>query len=325
LKAIVYHRYGDADLLRIEEIEQPVAAKGNIVVKIMSAAVNPADWQIRSGKRTHLVEPFTFIPGIDMAGIVEQIGSDVSGFGVGDRVFGLAPFDLDKEGRGSYAEFVEVPAGRIAKMSDKMSFDHAAALPVAVQTAWDALFKVGGLSSDHTILIHAAAGGVGHIAVQLAKWKGAKVFGTASGRNQRFLREIGVDIAIDYENMVFENIVRNVDLILDTVVCDANDNIDIAVSDTRERSWHVLKKGGILVSITEEPDIDKANNYGVRAAHAKMGDCAAVLEQAAKIYDAGHLRPYIFRTFPLEEAREANELSQQGHTRGKIVIKVANL
>ncbi len=139
---------------------------------------------------------------------VEQTGACVSGFSVGDCVFGLAPFDLDKEGRGSYAEFIEVPDGRIAKMSTEMSFDHAAALLVAVQTACNALFKIGGLSSNHTILIHAAAGGVGHFAVQLAKWKGVKVFGTASGRNQEFLREIGVDIPIDYETMYLKILYR---------------------------------------------------------------------------------------------------------------------
>ena len=325
MKAIVYHRYGGAEVMEIEELERPVAAKGNIVVKIIAAAVNPADWQIRSGKRTHLVEPFTFIPGIDMAGIVEEVGTGVSGFSVGDRVFGLAPFDLEKEGRGSYAEFVEIPARRIARMSTKMSFEHAAALPVAVQTVWEALFEIGGLCPNHTILIHGASGGVGHIAVQLAKWKGATVAGTASGLNQEFLKEIGVDIPINYETMVFEDMVQNVDIVLDTIVRDADKYIDNTGSETLKRSWHVLKKGGILVSITGQPDMDKANELGVRAAKADMKDCAKVLEQAAKIYDSGHLMPYIFRIFPLDQAREANELSQQGHTRGKIIIKVGTL
>jgi len=291
----------------------------------MAVSVNPADWQIRSGKRTRLAEPFTYIPGIDLAGIVEETGYGVSGFSIGERVFGLAPFDLEKEGRGSYAEFVEVPAKRIARMSAEMSFEHAAALPVALQTAWQALFAIGGLSPEHTILIHGASGGVGHIAVQLAKWKGAKVAGTASGQNQEFLEEIGVDIPINYETMVFEDMAQNVDMVLDTIVRDADKFIDNAGSETLNRSWHILKKGGILVSITGKPDINKANELGLRAAKADLGDSAKVLEQAAYMYDKGHLKPYIFRSFPLEQAQQAHRLSQQGHTRGKIIIKVGTL
>jgi NADPH:quinone reductase-like Zn-dependent oxidoreductase len=208
-----------------------------------------------------------------------------------------------------------------------MSFEHAAAIPVSAQTVWKALFELGNLSSEHTVLIHAAAGGVGHIAVQMAKWKGAKVAGTASGRNQGFLREIGVDIPINYETMVFEEEVRDVDIVFDTIVRDADSSIDIDAKDTRERSWNVLKKGGILVSITGEPDIEKADKLGVRAARLMAGDviagdCSKVLDMAGKLYESGHLKPYIFRVFSLEQAQEAHRLSQQGHTRGKIIIKV---
>jgi NADPH:quinone reductase-like Zn-dependent oxidoreductase len=322
LKAIVYHRYGGPELLKIEEFKRPFAAKGNVIVKVICAAVNPADWQVRSGKRTRLREPFMFIPGIDLSGIVEEVGPGVSKLSPGDHVFGLAPFDLEKEGRGSYAEFVEVPDRRITKMSAKMSFEHAAALPVAVQTVWNALFEIGGISSNHTILIHGASGGVGHIAVQMAKWQRAIVAGAASGRNQEFLQEIGVDMPINYETTAFQDVVSNIDIVFDTIVRDADSYIDNTASDTREHSWNVLKKGGILISITGKPDMEKAYKLGVRAAKADAGDCSKVLEQVAKIYDSGHLRPYISRVFPLEQAREANELSQQGHTRGKIIIKI---
>ena len=329
MRAIVYHRYGGPDVLKIEDVKRPIATKGSVVVRIMASAVNPADWQIRSGKRIQLSSPFTFIPGIDMAGIVEDTGPEVSEFISGDRVFGLVPLDLQKEGRGSYAEYVEVPVRRMAKMSPKMSFEHAAAIPVSIQTVWKSLFELGGLSSEDTVLIHAAAGGVGHIAVQMAKWKGAKVAGTASGRNQEFLREIGVDMPINYETMVFEDAVRDVDIVLDTIVRDADSCIDIDAQDTRERSWHVLKKGGILVSLTGDPDFEKAEKYGVRAARLMAenvisGDCSNVLNMAVELYESNNLKPNIFRVFSLDQAQEAHRLSQQGHTRGKIIIKVGN-
>lgn len=252
MKAVVYHRYGGSEVLAIEEVPGPVATEASVVIRVKAASVNPADWQVRSGKRFCLREPFTFIPGIDLAGIVEEVGPAVSGLSVGDRVFGMAP--LTKEGRGSYAESVATPSGTLAKMSPSMTFEHAAALPVAVQTVWSALFILGGLSSNQMVLIHAAAGGVGHIAVQMAKWMDARVAGTASDCNQAFLQEIGVDVPIDYETTRFEDVVRDIDIVFDTVVCDADNRIDLAAADTRERSWQVLKKGGILVSITSHPD-----------------------------------------------------------------------
>lgn len=320
MKAVVYHRYGGSDVLTFEEIPVPVATEDSVVIRVKTASVNPADWQVRSGKRFRLKEPFTFIPGIDLAGIVEEVGPNVSGFNVGDRVFGMAP--LTKEGRGSYAEFVATPSGTLAKMSLSMTFECAAALPVAVQTVWSALFVLGGLTSNQMVLIHAAAGGVGHIAVQMAKWKYARVAGTASGRNQGFLQEIGVDVPIDYEATRFEDVVQDIDIVFDTVVHDADNRIDLAAADTQERSWQVLKKGGILVSITNHPNQDKAAEYGVRATYAHAGTSAHVLEQVAEFYESDRLQPHISRIFSLEQVKEAHELSQRGHTRGKIVLRV---
>lgn len=317
MKAVVYHRYGGPEVLNIEEVPRPPATDGRVVVRVKAASVNPADWQLRSGKRFILSEPFSFIPGLDLAGVVDEVCPGVSDLSVGDRVFGMT---LLTEGLGSYAEFVAVPRGAIAKMSPSMSFEHAAALPTAVQTSWSSLIVQGGIVPGQKILIHGATGGVGHIAVQIAKWKGAQVAGTASGGNQDFLREIGVDIPINYETTRFEEVVHDIDIVLDTIIHDADSRIDLAGDKTRERTWQVLKKGGILVSITSHPDQAKAAEYGVRAVHILADRDAKVLEQITGIYELGQLRPHINSIFPLEKVREAHELSQRGHTRGKIVL-----
>jgi len=189
---------------------------------------------------------------------------------------------------------------------------HAAAIPLAALTAWQALFDVAGLTAGQKILIHAAAGGVGSFAVQLAKWKEAHVIGTASARNQSFLRELGVDEPIDYEKARFEDVVHDVDVVLDTIG-----------GDTQQRSWKVLKKGGILVSIISEPSAEEAAKYGVRPGYVFVQPNAAELAEIAKLVDSGKVKPVVETVLPLSEARRAQELSETGHTRGKIVLKVA--
>jgi len=318
MKAVVYHRYGGPEVLNIEEVPRPHASEGKVVVRVKAVSVNPADWQIRSGKRFILSEPFSFIPGVDLAGIVDEVcpGSDLS---VGDHVFGMTLFTEDK---GSYAEFVAVSKESLAKMSPSMSFEDAAALPVAVQTSWSSLVIEGGLKPGQKVLIHGASGGVGHIAVQIAKLKGAQVAGTASGRNQDFLKEIGVDIPINYETTPFETVVSDIDILLDCIISDTDSQIDQQKNNTRERSWRVLKKGGIFVSITGHPDQEKAAKYGVRAVHVLADRDAKVLYQIEEAYESGRLRPHISNIFPLEKVREAHQMSQSGHTRGKIVMTV---
>jgi NADPH:quinone reductase-like Zn-dependent oxidoreductase len=322
MKAIVYRRYGGPEVLELAELPKPAAPQGGIVVRVMAASVNPADWQIRSGKRFRLPEPFCTVPGLDFSGFVEQAGEDADRVQAGMRVFGKAPLTMDTEGRGSYAEFVAVPADAVSPMPDGMAFEEAAALPTAVLTAWNALFVQGGLIAGQTVLIHAAAGGVGHIASQLAKAAGARVCGTASGRNQAFLREIGVDIPINYEAGQFEDIVKNADIVLDSVIHDASPDIDLQAKDTQSRSWQALKRGGILISITGTPDAAAAARHGVRSAYAFAYDCPEALTCAASLWQAGKLRPHISAVFGLTHAAQAHEMSESGHTRGKIVLRV---
>jgi NADPH:quinone reductase-like Zn-dependent oxidoreductase len=321
MKAIVYRNYGGPEVLGLDEVPKPVPSASEVLVRVKAAGVNPADWQIRSGKRTRLPEPFTMIPGLDLSGVVEEPGQ--SGLEPGIRVFGMAPLRLESENAGSYAEFVSVPAEQIVPMSDTMSFEDAAALPVAVLTAWNSLFERAQLSPGQSVLVHAAAGGVGHIAVQMAKNAGAYVYGTASSRNLAFLQDIGVDRPIDYSIERFEDVAKDVDIVLDGVVNDADPDIDRAAVDTRLRSWQSLRPDGILVSITGLPDSTMAESFSVRSAYGFAFSSREALLHASDLYERGKLRPHISQLLPLESAAEAHAISERGHTRGKIVLKVS--
>jgi len=260
MKAVRIHNYGWPRVLTYEDAPQPEPKEEELLIRVHATSVNPADWQIRSGRRFKLRKPFSLILG-------------------------------------------------------------AAALPVVALTAWQALFDAAKLSAGQTMLIHAAAGGVGHIAAQLAKWKGAHVIGTASGRNESFLREIGVDEFINYRTTRFEDVIQSVDVVLESI------NRDIPVEafpgETLERSWGVLKKGGVLVSICAGPSFDTAAEYGVRGVHVSPpAQKNEILAEIAKLVDAGHIKPFISTVLPLKETRKAHKISQKGHTRGKIVLKV---
>jgi NADPH:quinone reductase-like Zn-dependent oxidoreductase len=224
---------------------------------------------------------------------------------------------------GGYAEFVAGPASSFARKPRSLDHVHAAALPVVGLTAWQALFEVGGLSAGQTVLIHAAAGGVGHVAVQLAKWRRATVIGTASARNEGFLRGLGVDEFIDYRATPFESVARDVDLVLDAIPREADAVTDALAEETIERSWGVLNDGGMLVSICTRPVPNAAAAArGVRGAYAHAQARGDYLERIAGLVDAGHVRPVVGTVLPLEEARQAHELIQTAHRRGKIVLQV---
>jgi NADPH:quinone reductase-like Zn-dependent oxidoreductase len=315
MKAVRIHQYGGPEVLTYEEAPRPEPKEDELLIRVHAAGVNPADWQIRSGKRGVLEEPFSLILGFDVSGLVEATGGGVTHFEVGDAVYALQS--------GAYAEYVTSPAADVAHKPRSLDHVQAAAMPAVALTAWQALFDAAELSAGQTVLIHAAAGGVGHIAVQLAKWKGAHVIGTASGRNEDFLREIGVDEFVNYRTTRFEEVVRDVDVVLDLVVRDADAGIDALAGETLERSWSVLKKNGVLVSICATPSSETAAAHGVRGKYILAQPNAAQLTEIARLVDAGHVKPTIDTVLPLKEARKAHVLSQEGHTRGKIVLRVA--
>ncbi|MBV8349356.1 MAG: NADP-dependent oxidoreductase, partial [Mycolicibacterium sp.] len=250
----------------------------------------------------------------DLSGTVERIGPSVVEFAVGDEVY--ARPDIARNG--AYAEYIVVRAKELAKKPHTLDHIHAAAVPLAALTAWQALFEAPapyssiGLSKGQTVLIHGAAGGVGSFAVQLAKWRGAKVIATGSAKNEGFLRELGVDDFVDYTQRRFEGVVGAVDAVFDSIG-----------GETQSRSWSVLKSGGVLVSITAPPSEDDAKAHGARAAFVRVQPNAAQLDEITRLIDGKILKPILADVLPLAQARKAHELIQTGHVRGKIVLHVA--
>ena len=318
MKAVRFHDYGTPEVLFYEDAPIPEPGPSGVRVRVHAAGVNPADRQIRAGLRFRLEKPFAFIPGCEVSGIVEKCGAEVTVLAVGDEVYGM----LSLLG-GGYADYVVAAADTLGRKPASLDHVHAAALPVAALTAWDALFEVGGLVAGQKVLIHAAAGGVGHIAVQLAKWRGVQVIGTASAGNEAFLRDLGLDEFIDYRTTAFESVVREVDVVVDAIPREADDATDVLARETMARSWAVLRDGGIQVSICANPVPGPgAAKQGLRGAHADARPGNDLLNRIAGLVDEGKLRPDVGTILPLQEARQAHELIQTGHTRGKIVLRV---
>jgi len=310
MKAVRFHEYGGPDVLRFEDAPRPDPAADEVLIRVHASGVNPVDWKIRAGRaRRWRSYNLPLIPGWDVSGVVEAVGSEAKRLKPGDEVYSRP--DLTRNG--SYAEYIVVRESEVALKPKSMDHVVAAAIPLAGLTAWQALFDGDRLQSGQTILIHAAAGGVGSFAVQMAKLRGARVIGTASPRNHEFLKSLGADEVVDYNRVKFEDAVHDVDMVLDTM--GSHDDI-------QDRSWKVLRPGGILVGILDMPSDEKAAEHGVRKAHVLVRADVPQLEEIAKLADAGKIKPVIQAVLPLAEARQAQEMSATGHTRGKIVLRV---
>jgi NADPH:quinone reductase-like Zn-dependent oxidoreductase len=308
MRAVMFHSYGSPEALVLKEVPRPQAETGEVLIRVYAAGVNPLDWKVRAGHiKEWLRHRLPLIPGWDVSGVVEALGPEVSAFKVGDAVFGMLDFMRD----GAYAEYVSAGTKQLSFKPKSIDHVQAAAVPLAALTAWQSLFEVAGLDSGQTVLIHAAAGGVGHFAVQFAKWKGAEVIGTASADNESFLRELGADRVIDYRTTPFEEALHDVDVVLDLIG-----------GDTQQRSWKVLKKGGILVATLGISSAETAAEHGVRGEGVMVHPDTEQLARIAALIDEGNLKPVVSRVLPLAEAGKAHELSQTGHVRGKIVLKV---
>ncbi len=306
MKAVQIHAYGGPEVLKYEDVPRPAPQAGEILLRIQAAGVNPVDWKVREGYMKDVMPmQFPLILGYDVAGTVEEVGAGVTQFAVGDAVYA----DIKS---GGYAEYVAFPAKEAARKPQTLDFTGTASLPVAALTAWQALFDHAHLEAGQAVLIHAGSGGVGHLAVQLAKNKGAHVIATASSQNHDFVRSLGADEVIDYNTTKFEDVVHDVDVVFDTMG-----------GETQERSWGVLKPGGILVSIVSPDTEQKAKAHGKRGLMMMAQNNTAQLTELAALIDAGKLKPHVERVFPLAEARQAQETSQGGHVRGKIVLQVA--
>lgn len=305
IQAIRIHNYGESDVLTLEAIAQPEPQPNEVLIRVQAAGVNPLDWKIRAGYMKEIFPmPLPFTPGMDVAGIVEAIGADVKALQVGQEVYGELRM-------GAYAQFATAPQEAIAPKPKTLDFVEAASVPMVAMTAYQGLFDHADLKPGQTVLIHAASGGVGMFAVQFAKWKGAHVIGTASAANAEFVRSLGADQVIDYNTTPFEQVVENVDVVLDTLG-----------GDTQARSYSVVKPGGIMVSTSAPPDAQKAEERGIRAEMMNMKPSASLLEEIASLLDSGQVKTLVAQTFSLSEARQAQELSQGGHVRGKIVLQI---
>ena len=310
MKAVRMHSYGGSEVLVYEDVPQPQPAADEVLIRVHAAGVNPVDWKIRNGygKETfghHLPH----ILGCDLAGVVESVGSEVKRLKAGDAVYGYT--SLRREG--TYAEFIVAKESEVTLKPTCLDFIQAAAVPVGALTSWQALFDIAHLTNGQKVLIHAAAGGVGSMAVQLAKAKGAYVIGTASARNADFVRQLGVDELVDYQTTRFEDAVDNVDVVFDTVG-----------GETQERSFQVLRPGGMLVSAVSPPS-DAGTASGVRVAMVEVQPSAAQLDEVTSLIDSGKVKPFVETVLPLSEVRQAHELSESGRTRGKIVLQIVTV
>lgn len=310
MKAARIHAYGDSSEIRIEDAPLPTLNDDDVLIRVVATSVNPVDWKIRKGYLKSFIPyemPLTM--GWDVSGVVEKIGPAVTKFKPGDAVYSRP----DIARNGAYAEYIAVRESEIAFKPATISHVEAASLPLVSITAWESLFTTAGLSKGQRVLIHAGAGGVGSIAIQLAKAKGAHVTTTASATKSALVKSLGADEVIDYRTQDFSKLAKDMDVVFDTVG-----------GETQEKSWGTLKPGGILVSITDRPSEDRARAEGKRAGFVFIGPNAPILTELAGMVDAGQVRPIIGAEYGLNDAAKAQQASETGHATGKIVIYVGH-
>ncbi|MBM1174730.1 NADP-dependent oxidoreductase, partial [Microvirga arabica] len=292
----------------LDDVPWPQPKDDEILVRVHAASVNPVDYKIRGGSYSVKEDQLPYTLGRDLSGTVELLGTRAHTLKAGDPIFAFIGMD-----RGTYAEYVVVKAMEMAAKPDTLDHVQAAAAPLAGLTAWQGLFDHGHLQAGQRVLIHGGAGGVGHLAVQFAKAKGAVVLTTASGSDLEFVRGLGADEVIDYEAERFEDRVSDVDLVFDLVS-----------GDTQDRSWGVLKEGGILVSTLGQPPAEKAAQHNVQAAGYRAQPNPAQLSEFGRLIDDGQVRVVVDRIFSLTEAGAAQGYLKQEHVRGKVVLRVSD-
>jgi NADPH:quinone reductase-like Zn-dependent oxidoreductase len=308
IKMVRIHRFGGIDTLKYEDVELSMPDATEILIASRAASVNPVDFKIRSGKYPAVKEdklPYTL--GRDACGIVEVCGAGANKFKVGDEVFGIVGIH-----GGGYAQKVLLDQNAVATKPKTADHVHAAAVPLAGQTAWQGLFRYGKVIPGQKILIHGGSGGVGHFAIQFAKAKGAHVTTTVSTANVEFAESLGADVVIDYKKHRFEHEIKD----------DFDMVFDLIGGETRERSWGIVKKGGILVTTLTEPSQEEAEKYGIRAGRYTVQADGNELKEIADLIDSGHVKSAVSETYPLSRATDALRVVEEGHSRGKIVLTI---
>jgi len=307
MKAVIVREYGGPEVLKLEDVARPEPKENEVLVRVIAAGVNPIDAIIRGGAfakefGTHL----PLVPGYDIAGVVEKAGKKITRIKVGDAVYGYIR-------GGGYAEYAIATEEQVSPKPKSLSFIAAAAVPVTALTAWQALIDAAKLKAGQTVLIHGGSGGVGTMAIQIAKTRGAQVIATASTPNQDLLKELGADVAIDYTKTKFEEAARDVDVVLDSVG-----------TDTLARSYGVVKKGGYIATLVGRLDQAELDKRGIRGASIMVKPNAKSLAEIAKLIEEKKLRPIVTRVISLTDAVQAQQQIATHHTRGKIVLRIAD-
>lgn len=305
MKVIRIHDYGGPEQLVLEQAPVPQIPSDQVLIHLKAAGVNPADWKYRSGAYKQFM-PLTFpwIPGLEGAGIVEAAGADVKAFKKGDEVYGLVS--------GAYAEYALAKTNEIFPKPAGLTFEEAASIPIGALTAWGAVIATAKVEAGQRVLVHGAAGGVGLYAVQLAHWKGAHVTGTASASNLEFVRSLGAEQVIDYQATRFETVLHDMDVVIDTVG-----------GNLAERSFQVLRPGGVYVTVAGRLAEDAGKAQNVKALSAGRFS-AENLKKISELIESKQLKAVVGKVFPLGETAKAHELSQTGHGRGRIILRMGD-
>jgi NADPH:quinone reductase-like Zn-dependent oxidoreductase len=307
-EAVRIDTFGSREVMKFRKLPVPTPGPNEILLKVKAASINPVDWKIREGLYPAVKsDKLPYVLGRDVSGVAEACGTETTGHQMGDQIYAMLGFD-----RGAYAEHVIVKGNEAAPKPRSIDYLAAAGVPLAGLTAWQGLFRHGELKAGQRVLIHGGSGGVGHFAVQFAKAKGAHVITTVSEKHIEFVREIGADEVVDYKRQKFEDMVREVDVVFDLIG-----------GETRERSWPVLKKGGILVSTMMEPFNEKPRELGMRAERYTVQENGEELREIGSLIDAGKVKPKISKVFDFHEVGSAFEYIEKGDTEGKVVLKVA--
>ena len=308
MKVVRISQFGGPEVLHLENIPMPKAGEGELLVKVAAAGVNPVDFKIRGGKYPAVKQDeLPFVMGRDVAGTVVEVGHSAARFAKGDAVIAMPGI-----GRGGYAEYAVVKVTEAAKKPESLDVVHAGAVPLAALTAWQGLFRHGHLKAGQRLLVQGGSGGVGHFAIQFAKAKGAEVITTCSAAHVDFLRRLGADQVIDYAAQRFEEAVADVDVVFDLIG-----------GEVQERSWQVLKKGGVLVSTLNEPSKEKAAAAGGRGMRYTVTESGEDLAAIAELIDAGKVKPFVSKTYQLKEAAAAQQFLEHEHPAGKVVLSIS--
>lgn len=306
--AVRIHAFGGRDQLVYEDAPIPHLNADDVLVKVHASSINPVDWKVREGYlKDFMPHKLPLILGWDFAGEIVALGEQVTGWKIGDAVYSRPDIARD----GAYAEYIAVRTSEIARKPQSLNWQQAAAVPLAALTAWQSLYEIAKLKEGERVLIHAGSGGVGSFAIQLAKLRGAYVYTTSSSRNIEWVKNLGADEVIDYTSRDFSQL-RDVDVVFDTVG-----------GEVMDKSWQTLKRGGRLVSIISNPDVQTAEQHGVTPLFCFVQPNAAQLAELAALFDAEKLQVVIDSVFDLKELAKAHEKSESGRARGKIVVQVS--